>query len=158
MLSYRHPNERDAISEHRAMWNWISEQCIVQKRIVSKDDYFNELNVPYPDRPPYQEPLCGYCMNDSGDKSYLMCWKCPLDFPRLDAKEYKPPKDQKSKTSDKEKIHGDTGMCWFSDNPYFVWRNAIILNPDADYIFASSIANQIANIPEYGFKKIMPWD
>ena len=61
----------EAIENHRKMWNWIADESIRQGQTVSVYEYFEEMEIPYDERPESWH-LCEYA-ND-------ICCCCPINW------------------------------------------------------------------------------
>lgn len=60
---------KQAIAEHRKMWNWISDETYKQKRKVEKNEYFSEMGI-------HNTPLAKcYCCEFS-ERNYGYCGEC----------------------------------------------------------------------------------
>lgn len=53
-----------AIYECRKMWNWISEETIIRKKVIKKNEYFEKNNLKIPIEYCY---LCEYSIKKSSD-------------------------------------------------------------------------------------------
>lgn len=71
--------KQEAIRLHRLMWLWIAKETLKRKKKVYKFDYFDEMEIPFEDRP---QDLCYCCEYDS--QKYKVeedfCKHCPLDW------------------------------------------------------------------------------
>ena len=57
------------------MWNWIKEETKKRKRTVNKEEYFDEMNIPYENQPEHD---CYCCQFDSQFSDNCAC--CPIDW------------------------------------------------------------------------------
>ena len=66
--------KKQAVKEHRKMWNWIADETERQKRKVSKEDYFNA-------HPEYEIPFCKcFCCEYDLKNGIGNCVKCPIKW------------------------------------------------------------------------------
>ena len=65
--------KKQAVKEHRKMWNWIADETERQKRKVSKEDYFNA-------HPEYEmRPLLDcFCCEYDDQHELRNCRYCPV--------------------------------------------------------------------------------
>lgn len=141
MLDLKNITKRQAIEEHRKMWNWIADETKKQKKCIDKIDYIMHAQL---DRLKDYQLLqtrehcfcCVYNRNEYNKKSNpekFDCTNCPIDW--------------NSKTKSYMCEHTDIDN-W--DGLYSKWSEAWDNN---DYRAASEIARKIANLPEKGDMK-----
>lgn len=116
--------KKEAIENHRIMWNWIAEETLKRKEKVYKSDYFEEIGV-LKDRPDNNCYCCEYNYQkfESGDGE---CEHCPLDWKS---------KVDSFMCQDKYEIDDEKGL-------FEQWLD------ETDYKKASKLARRIAKLKE----------
>lgn len=71
--------KKEAVENHRKMWNWLGKESIKQQRIVKKEEYFRHFKM----RPLNNNFCCQY-MCDNG---FTTCQNCPINW-KLDNVDY----------------------------------------------------------------------
>ena len=67
--------KKEAIENHKKMWNWIAEKTLERKRIVKKYEYFLENK-----RSIVPLSRCYCCEYDIEHSVEYPCSSCPIDF------------------------------------------------------------------------------
>lgn len=62
--------KKQALIEHRKLWNWLADESLKQKRKVIKEEYFTEFSDDYDDIPISNCWCCEYAK--------ASCKKCPI--------------------------------------------------------------------------------
>ena len=79
-----HPQyKKEAIENHRKMWNWIADETKKREAGVTKVDYLNENSI-VPDNLPNQCYACEYAteyMHANDIEGARVCDYCPLAWP-----------------------------------------------------------------------------
>lgn len=65
--------KKQAISEHRKMWNWIAEETLKQKEIIFEGDYLEKF---YPDENIFSNCFC--C--EYAFQNVISCTNCPINW------------------------------------------------------------------------------
>jgi hypothetical protein len=111
--------KQEAIENHRKMWKWIAGETLIRKYKVLKEEYFREHNIPV-----YEIPLneCYCCEHAKLIKQpwISQCEYCPIVWIK-NISFYK---------------------CLYVNSPYYLWADT------RDYVRASKLARQIAELPE----------
>jgi len=118
-------SRKEAIEEHRKMWNWIADETLKRKTCVHKHDYLNKF---YPDLHLINDCfLCDYAGYISSDyfslNNTMNCEECPLDW-------------------------GSPNCCArIGVVSYYHWSDAVSLKK---WKSAAKYAREIANLKEKG--------
>lgn len=121
-------SKEEAINEHRKMWNWIAEETIKRKTIVTKDDYMHEAfkkEHPYRSTP---QSLCFCC--EYTRQQNESCSKCPIEWPSYEDR------------------------CNVNNSPFYEWDSIVTsiqmrgVVTQNELKVLSSLAKDIANLPE----------
>ncbi len=110
--------KQEAIAKHRKMWNWIADETERRKIAVGKEMYFDAMNISGKDLPLHN---CYCCEYDSNNGEYD-CNSCPIEWPGGSCSA------------------GGLYSQWLDTFNYYSWY--------FDWITATSIARQIAELPE----------
>ncbi len=125
--------KKEAIRQHRKMWNWIADETIKQKRVVQKSNYFmaNDIdglklhNMCY---------CCQYCAQEHHDYDKFYnnyCKNCPLVW-ESECNSYM----CEDKTRD-GKFTTQNGL----------FRDWCLIVENSKYEEAAALARRIANLP-----------
>lgn len=120
--------KKQAVLEHRKMWNWIAQKTLELKQVVSKEDYLSENNISLFGL----KNNCFCCKYDRQfvDSIQCPCNHCPINWGGT-ATRYMC-EDEK----ENELVPGNTYNCW------------ITAFDDGNYKLAAELAKKIAELPE----------
>lgn len=124
-MKIRKLTKQEVIEKHRTMWLWIAKETLKRKKKVYKFDYFDEMEIPFEDRP---QDLCYCCEYDS--QKYKVeedfCKHCPLNW---------------GSEIDKNDCCNKYELC-DSKGLYLQWAR------EGDYKKCAELARDIANLEE----------
>lgn len=114
--------KKQAITNHRKMWNWIADETERRKCCVNKWEYFYETGFPEVKIPFANCFCCGYAISQPGeDEDVDYCMFCPVQW------------NTTHNSIDEKCLSGEYGQ----------WSKAF---REGDYKRATKIARKIANL------------